>query len=311
MSADLLPARVRHEALTYGDLLAVVDAAGIAVDNPHTKRAYARAWDDFVYWFRAQGQPGIGKATLDAYRAALLDAGAPPSSVNQALAAVKRLLREAHAYGVLSDDALASALGAGGTRQSGERSGNWLTLAQAQALLRAPDVSTLRGLRDRAILAVLVGTGLRRSECAALTVAHLQQREGRWVILDLVGKGNKTRSVAMPSWCKAALDAWLGAAGITTGPLWAHVRKGGQLGERGLTGKSIADVVHHYAQACGYGVAAHDLRRTFAQLARRGGAALEQISLSLGHASIETTQRYLGTALELHDAPADRLGLHL
>ena len=65
----------------------------------------------------------------------------------------------------------------------GIRTGNWLSLRQAQALLSAPDVATLKGLRDRAILAVLLGCGLRRSEVAALTFAHVQQRDGRWCIV--------------------------------------------------------------------------------------------------------------------------------
>jgi integrase/recombinase XerD len=67
------------------------------------------------------------------------------------------------------------------------RSGNWLDREQAQTLINAPSVETLKGLRDRAILAVLVGCGLRRSEAARLTFDHVAQREGRWVVVDLVG----------------------------------------------------------------------------------------------------------------------------
>src|ERR1039458_10534433 len=67
----------------------------------------------------------------------------------------------------------------------GVRAGNWLSLKQAQTLLNAPDISTLKGLRDRAIIAVLLGCALRRSEVAALTMAHIQQRDGRWCIVDL------------------------------------------------------------------------------------------------------------------------------
>src|SRR3954452_580762 len=102
-------------------------------------------------------------------------------------------------------------------RQAGTRTGNWLTKQQAEALIQAPDIHTLKGKRDRAILALLIGTGLRRSEASALTFDHVQQREGRWAIVDLRGKGNRIRTVPMPSWTKAYLDVWATAAGLSTG----------------------------------------------------------------------------------------------
>ena len=74
-----------------------------------------------------------------------------------------------------------------GVASKGVRLGNWLSSKQAQALPNAPDIATTKGLRDRAIIAQLLGCGLRRSEVAALTLKHIQQRDGRWCIVDLVG----------------------------------------------------------------------------------------------------------------------------
>ena len=74
---------------------------------------------------------------------------------------------------------------------------------------------------------------------------------------------------------------------------------------------AIADVVFAHAAPLELDVAAHDCRRTFAKLALKGGARLEQIQLSLGHQSIQTTQRYLGVELDLQDAPCDHLGLKM
>ena len=79
-----------------------------------------------------------------------------------------------------------------------------------------------------------------------------------------------------------------------------------------MTAQAVADVVKLYGVSCGHdGLAAHDLRRTFAKLAHKGGAGLDQIQLSLGHASIKTTERYLGVEQDLVEAPCDVLGLRL
>jgi len=104
-----------------------------------------------------------------------------------------------------------------GVRQSGNRAGNWLTREQARRLLARPDIDTIEGKRDRAILAVLLGCALRRSELATLESWHVQQRDGRWVFVDLVGKGKRVRTVPIPPFVKVAIDAWTAAAGLSEG----------------------------------------------------------------------------------------------
>lgn len=116
----------------------------------------------------------------------------------------------------------------------------------------------------------------------------------------------------MPSWAKAVLDAWTQAAGIMTGRVFRRINKGGYVNGNSMTAQAVADVVSEYGVLCGLeSLAAHDLRRTFAKLAHKGGAGLDQIQLSLGHASIQTTERYLGVAQDLTSAPGDVLGLRL
>jgi integrase len=179
-------------------------------------------------------------------------------------------------------------------------------------MVKAPDIATLKGKRDRALLAVMIGCGIRREETARLNVEHVQQREGRWVIVDMTGKGGRVRSVPMPSWTKAAIDVWIHAAAFTSGRLFRPVNKGDRLAGDGMTAQSIFETVKKYAAEIGVGgIAPHDLRRSFAKLAHKGRAALEQIQLSLGHASIQTTERYLGVRQDLTDAPCDHLGLKL
>jgi integrase len=98
------------------------------------------------------------------------------------MSAIRKLAAEAADNGLLAPELAAGISRVKSAKTQGIRTGNWLSQRQAQALLSAPDITTLRGLRDRAILAVLLGCGLRRSEVAALTFTHLQQRDGRWWI---------------------------------------------------------------------------------------------------------------------------------
>ena len=289
----------------------VVQLVTNTVTSAHTRRAYARALDDFLTWWEADGHRPLDKATVQRHVQALRTDGRGASSINQRLVAIRKLAREAADNGLI-DQATAAAIGrAEGVRKEGKRLGNWLTQAQAQALLDAPDVSTLKGIRDRAILAVLLGTGLRREECATLDVRHMQQREGRWVLVDLVGKRQKTRSVPMPAWAKSAVDAWLEAGEVTVGPVFRALRRGGHVQAHGMTAQSIFEVVRDYAATVGVDVRPHDLRRTYSKLAHKGHAPLEQIQLSLGHSSVQTTERYLGVTQDLTSAPCDVLGLRV
>jgi integrase len=210
-----------------------------------------------------------------------------------------------------------------GARHVGAGIGTWLTHEQAQQFLDVPDPKTLRGKRDQALLAVLLGCGLRRSELVALELHHIQQREGRWVIVDLVGKGGKLRVVPMAAAIKASIDRWTRAAGITEGRVFRRLRKGGRVLEGGIDDQTVADVLQHAAQplaaaaadpaeaALWRGLAPHDCRRTYAKLTRKAEAPLEQIQLTLGHQSLTTTQKYLGTEVDYHDAPSDRLRFRL
>ena len=101
------------------------------------------------------------------------------------------------------------------------------TPAQTEDLLLAPSPTSMKGIRNRALLAVLIGCrappqGDRRPHRRTLAL-----RDARWVILDLIGKGGRTRTVPMPSWAKAATETWTGAAAITTGLIFRSINKGG------------------------------------------------------------------------------------
>jgi site-specific recombinase XerD len=280
--------------------------------SEHSRRAYGRALSDFFMWHRGIGRPQLSKAVIQRYAAELREAGMAPSSVNQRLSAIRKLAAEAADNGALDPQVANGIRAVKGARSEGRRTGNWLTREEAQAWLGAPDKRAMRGLRDRALLAVLIGCGLRRSEAAGLTFEHVQQRDGRWVLVDLIGKRDKVRSVPMSNWAKAAIDEWSIASGVSEGLVFRAVNKGNRVVGEGITAQAIYNIIVGYAgDLKKKGVAPHDLRRTFAKLAHKGGAAIDQIQLSLGHESIQTTEEYLGVEQDLTDAPCDHLGLRI
>lgn len=280
--------------------------------SEHSRRAYERALFDFFHWHRGVGRPQLNKAVVQRYTAELREAGMSASSVNLRLSAIRKLAAEAADNGLLDAQVAGGIRAVKGARQEGRRTGNWLTREEAQGWLSAPDKRTMRGRRDRALLAVLIGCGLRRSETAGLTFEHVQQRDGRWVLVDLIGKRDKIRSVPMPNWAKAAIDEWSKASSASEGLVFRAINKGDRVVGDGITPQAIYNIIVGYAGALEKkGVAPHDLRRTFAKLAHKGGAAIDQIQLSLGHESIQTTEDYLGVEQDLTDAPCDHLGLRL
>src|ERR1035438_6261033 len=282
-----------------------------SVNSRESKRAYDKGITDFLNWY-SSAAPGAGftKATVQAYRARLVEQDLAASTTNVRMSAIRRLAAEAADNGLMDPNLASGVSRVRGIKREGVRTGNWLTVHQSEKLINAPDTATLKGKRDRALLAVLIGCGLRREESALLTIEHIQQRDARWVIVDMKGKGGRVRTVPMPSWTKAAIDAWIVAAGFGTGRVFRPVNKGGRLFGDRMTAQSIFETVKKYVSGIGLKeIGPHDLRRTFAKLAHRGRAALEQIQLSLGHASIQTTERYLGVRQDLTDAPCDRLGL--
>jgi integrase len=279
-----------------------------AVSSPLTKRQYEIALDRFIGW--ASGRT-FSKPLVNQYRSHLEGLAFSASTINQALSAIRRLGFEAADAGMLDPNVAAAVGRVRGIRREGRRAGNWLTRDQARALLAVPDASTATGRRDRALLAVLLGTGLRRNEARDLTVEHVQQRDGRWCVVDLVGKQGKCRTVPMAAWTKRAIDEWTSAAGISEGRVFRPLRSNGSLAGDRLSPQTIFRVVLERSREIGVAIRPHDARRTFARLAFYGGSGMEQVSLSLGHSSVTVTERYIGARLDLADAPCDHLGFSL
>jgi site-specific recombinase XerD len=280
-----------------------------SVHSDNSRRAYHRALVDFQEWYQTNGTSGLCKAAVQQYRGDLERRGLAAPTINLRLSAVRKLAIEAADNGLLLPEIAAGIARVRGTPYRGSRAGHWLTRNQAQDLLDLPPADTRRGLRDRVILAMLLGCGLRRDEMARVVLEQIQQMDGRWVIGDLLGKGGRVRTVAMPPWAKVVLDRWVAAADLTSGRLLRSVLKNDRIVGDGIGPEAIAKIVRGYGVDLKVEISPHDLRRSYAKLAHRGRSPLEQIQLSLGHASIQTTERYLGVRQDLADAPCDHLGL--
>lgn len=281
-----------------------------SVSSPITRRVYNLGLDEFIAWYTLEPRGGFTKAAVSAWRTALEARGLGPISINVRITAVRKLAVEAADNGLLAPELASGIARIKGVRSHGVRTGNWLSLSQAQAILNAPDIQTRKGLRDRAIFAVLLGCGLRRSEVAALTFRHIQLRDNRWCIVDLVGKHGHVRTVPMPAWVKNAIDVWVASAEIKDAHLFRPVYRGGQVHDTRLSEKVVWQVLKRYVVELGIpNIAPHDLRRTTAKLCRAAGGELEQIQLLLGHSSVQTTERYLGTKQNLAHAPNDAIRL--
>jgi site-specific recombinase XerD len=186
-----------------------------SVSSPITRRVYNLGLDEFISWFAQEPRSaGFTKATVTAWRVALEARGLGPISINVRITAVRKLAVEAADNGMLAPELASGIARIKGVRSHGVRVGNWLSLQQAQTLLSAQAPRTKKGLRDRAMLATLLGCGLRRSELATLTVRHIQQRDNRWCIVDLVGKHGRVRTIPMPAWTKNGIDARVSEAGV-------------------------------------------------------------------------------------------------
>src|SRR5664279_1149070 len=199
------------------------------LSSRHTRRAYSQALDEFLIWFHDDPGREFNKAAVQKYRAELEIKGLAPSSINVRLSAIRRLALEAADNGVMAPELAAGIARAKGAKHSGVRLGHWLTAQQAEQFLALPDLTTLKGIRDGAVLAILLGAGLRRSELASLDFEHVQERDGRWVIVDLAGKMGRIRSVPIPLWTQATIVLWKEAASISEGAIFRSVTRHGRL----------------------------------------------------------------------------------
>lgn len=279
------------------------------IDNPRTRRAYQGDLEDFCSFVglaSADEFRAVTRAHVLAWRAQLETRGLAGATIRRKLAALSSLFDH-----LLECNAVAGGNPVHGVKRPRIETNEGKTPAlgdhQAKALLDSPDVTSLKGLRDRALLAVLLYHGLRREEAAQLKVSDIQERRGI-KHLQIHGKGGKLRYLPLHPTAAERIYAYLERSGHhqddVQAPLFVPLR--GRSTGTGITANGIYAMVGSYAKAAGINVAGlgvHGLRATAATNALEHEADIAKVQAWLGHANISTTRIYDRRQLRPEDSP--------
>ncbi len=232
---------LRPNTLTIPELEQSKAAVLNTLASVHSRRSYTFAIDRFIAWYCSEPRLTFNRAVVVRYRSHLEGLSLSASTINSHLSAIRKLADESAESGWLTPELAIGIRRVQGVKRLGRKIGNWLSRSQAQELVNAASKTNPRGWRDGAIVGLLLGCGLRRSEVVGLTLEQLQLREGRWVIVDLIGKGRRLRTVPVPAWSKQLLDEWLSHSGVSEGRVFRRVSKVGKRQEASVT----ANVLYH------------------------------------------------------------------
>ncbi|TNH28797.1 hypothetical protein FHG89_14255 [Micromonospora orduensis] len=295
-TAKVIALRPADPIAAVGGALAALnrhlDRCALAANTTKAYRARTRAYAAWLGQHAGEHPDAFvdqvgAEAAVTAWRRHLIATKVGPSTVNQALAAVDLLYE------------IGAGLRLKVKRARVPRPGepDALTSKEQGTVERAAD---RRGVRDAAIVAVLLYTGARAEECAGLDVDDLALT-ARTGTIRLHGKGDEVRQVPVPAPARERLSAWLRHRGSEAGPLWT--------GQRGrLTTSGITQVVLTVGDAAGLpGLRPHRLRHTYATRLRQGGADSAQVQALLGHASLDTTARYFRAGVAEQAAVVERV----
>lgn len=267
--------------------------------SPHTRRAYKR---DVAHFVRAMNirSPDelrqVGRAAVIAWQNQMKEAGAKPRTIRRRLSALSSLFSHLVAHRAADTNPTRDIKRPRVNRRHGTTRA--FSTKEARRILDAPDPGTLQGLRDRAILAVGLQAGPRRSEIASLQVKDYHTNAG-FKSLHFIRKGGEDLSLAINQQAALRIEAYLEAAGHADdrdGPLFrplGHNQRGTKP-RRHLHPEAIDRILRKHAAAAGLGLgySAHSMRATFITTALNNGASLEDVQRDVGHADPNTTKLY-------------------
>jgi site-specific recombinase XerD len=259
---------------------------------PASRAAYRRDVESFAAWAADEGidaPASVDRLVMRRYLAHLAAAGLAAATVRRRVAAVRRYFRWATERDLVpSDPTLGVSVPSGGTRLP-----RVLRADELSVMLDEPDTAPEPvALRDRAVLEVLYGSGLRVSELCGLTVGSVEPG-ARW--LSVVGKGGRPRRVPLSTPARAALRQWVdGGRGELAGPGAGDALFVNRRG-RPLSPRDVRRIVDRRSPVPTH---PHALRHSFATHLLDGGADLRVVQELLGHTDVATTQIYTHVSRE-------------
>lgn len=270
---------------------------------PTSRKTYRYDSKHFAFWMADHGLmlQTLSPDALVAYRAHLAETYAKATAARM-WAVARRLLGEAVLRQVLAKN---PAEGMRGFRAGDDESPHRvLKREEARALLDAIDQRTALGKRDYALILLLLRTGIRRSEAAALTLGDLAMEQGDHIVIIRDGKGDKRGFAKLPGEVRQAIDDYLEATGRmqvgSQAPLFVSFRKGDHPQEKPITGNQIERIVKARAKAIGIMISPQGMRASFITLAFEGGVDLALVQEAARHKDPRTTRRYQKRRETLH-----------
>ena len=265
------------------DLLKMVMSVVNQRQNQNSRQTYYTALTKFFDWYVSGDNEGINADVIREYLLYLENRGKSRATISTSLSVLRQLFKDLRRLRVIDEKIYNDLLEIKFKRPLGQRHKTWLEQEEVQKLLTNLNSEKMSILRDRALIAVMTGCGLRRFEVSDLKITQMKQLQKRWVFADIKGKGDRYRTVAIPEYAMKCLEEWLDISktAVKTDRIFFSIRKNGEIGNTMITPQGIRDIVaKHSKNILDKQILPHDLRRTYAQLSYKAGAPQRQVQLS-------------------------------
>lgn len=267
-----------------------------------SRESYSQAIGEFLYfaWNRSNEHPYQNPhSCFAAYKGWLQEAAYKSNTANKKLSAVRKFYEYAAAANKITHPQYLAIKNVKNFRGDGDPFRTWMNEEEARRLFNAPDTSTVKGLRDKVAFLFMLVMGMRRKEAVTVRWSQIKQIDGIWVVADVLGKGQKYRTLIMPDKYVPLLEQY--ADGHKEGYVLVKIAKNGNKGDS-LTERAINDIVEEYAKMLGLeDITPHSLRRTNGTIALDHGVSMDDIQANYGHEDQRTTRKYLQSKLNLNN----------